>query len=108
MTVKQLLERIDVRPLALPEPDCEITGGYAGDLLSWVMGNAGRGCVWMTVMTNRSTIAVASLLEMACIIVTEGSDVPEEVAELAVEKGINLVSTDVPTYEMCAQIAQLL
>lgn len=108
MTVKQLLEKLDVRPLALPEPDREITGGYAGDLLSWVMGNAGHGCAWMTIMTNRNIIAVASLLEMACVIVTEGSDVPHEVAELAEEQGVNLLSTDTATFEMCAQIAGLL
>lgn len=108
MTVKELLEKADVRAVALPDPDREIECGYAGDLLSWVMGNAGGGCAWMTIMTNRNIVAVARLLDMACIIVTEDSDIPDDVAELAKEQGINLLATGTPTFEMCALVSGLL
>jgi len=108
MTVKELCEKMDVRALAMPDPGKEILGGYAGDLLSWVMGNASHGVAWFTIMTNRNIVAVAGLLEMACIVVTEGSDVPDEVIALAEEQGINLLATTAPTYEGCAGLSKLL
>ena len=40
MTVKELSETLSLTEFALPAPDAPVTGGYAGDLLSWVMGRA--------------------------------------------------------------------
>ena len=35
MTVQALARDLELETLAMPDPDAEITGGYAGDLLSW-------------------------------------------------------------------------
>ncbi len=40
MTVRDLIEQTGCEPLLLSDGDREVTGGYAGDLLSWVMGRA--------------------------------------------------------------------
>lgn len=40
MTVAELKSRLSLDAVSLPEPDREVTGGYVGDLLSWVMGRA--------------------------------------------------------------------
>ena len=45
MTVQQIMERLDFAAFALPDPGREVRGGYAGDLLSWVMGRAPAGLV---------------------------------------------------------------
>jgi hypothetical protein len=49
--------------LNLSDGEKEITGGYTGDLLSWVMGRASCGNAWITIMSNINIIAVASLLD---------------------------------------------
>ena len=85
MTVKELRERLDLQVLSEPDPDRAVTGGYAGDLLSWVMGRAQSGDAWVTIMTNRNIIAVASLADTACIIVAEDSVVEPDVISLASE-----------------------
>ena len=108
MTVSELVIKAELGVAAMPAPDAVIECGYAGDLLSWVMGNAQQGCAWATIMTNRNIVAVAQLIDMACIIVTEGSDVPEDVAKLAEDQNINVLTTELPTYEMCVKLSQLI
>ena len=40
MTVQTLKEMLSLTEFHLAEPEREVSGGYAGDLLSWVMGRA--------------------------------------------------------------------
>ena len=74
MTVRELADRLSAEVLSLPDPDREVSGGYAGDLLSWVMGRARAGCCWVTIMTNLNVPAVASLADVACVIIAESAD----------------------------------
>lgn len=108
MTVRELCNNPGFTPLALPDPDRDIEGCYAGDLLSWVMGNASYGCAWVTIMTNRNIIAVATLIDMACILLAEGCTLPEDLTELAQSQNVNVLSTSLPAYEACAALAGLL
>ena len=48
MTVRELAEKLELRILSMPDPEREISGAYAGDLLSWVMGRAKEDSVWAT------------------------------------------------------------
>lgn len=108
MTVRELCEKTGFQALTMPEPDREVEGGYAGDLLSWVMGNAFGGCAWVTIMTNRNIFAVATLIEMACIILAEGCELPEDLLELAAEQGVNVLNSPLGAYEICAELAKAL
>lgn len=108
MTVKEMAETLQLQTLTLPDPEREVESGYAGDMPSWVMGNAEQGCAWLTIMNNRNIIAVAVLLDMACIVVAEGSEVPEEVIKLAESKDVNLLASDKNVFTLSAEIAGLL
>lgn len=83
----------------------EIKSGYVGDLLSWVMANAGTGCAWVTIQTHVNIIAVATLLEMACVIVPEGAEVEESTLERAVIEDIPIITTGLNAYEVCRILA---
>ena len=72
MTVAELKSRLSLDAVSLPEPDREVTGGYVGDLLSWVMGRASAGDAWITIMSNMNVAAVASLADVSCVIFSEG------------------------------------
>ncbi|MBP3301193.1 MAG: hypothetical protein J6M34_06810 [Clostridia bacterium] len=108
MTATQLREALSLQILAEPDPQRDVTGGYAGDLLSWVMGRAQSGDAWVTIMTNRNILAVASLADTACIVVAEDSAVEEDVVALATEKGINLYRSPLATFDLCCRIGSLL
>ena len=81
--------------------------GYTGDLLSWVMGRVEADAAWVTVMTNVNVIAVASLRDVACVIVSEGAVVPDEVVTRAKENMINLYATDMSSFDAVAAISEI-
>lgn len=86
----------------------EVTGGYASDLLSDVMGNCESGQVWITVQTHKNVMAIASLRELAAIILVKGNKPEAETAEKSEEEGIPILGTDLPTFTVAGQLYQLL
>ena len=59
MTVRDVLEKIGVEVLCEAGADRPVTGAVVGDLLSFVMGNAPEGAVWVTVVAHVNVAAVA-------------------------------------------------
>ena len=108
MTVREFSLELGFEVLCMPEPDREVTGGYAGDLLSWVMGHANEGEILVTIMSNMNVLAVASLLELSLVILSEGVIPDAEFIETAKEKGINVATSELTTYGVCAKLAQML
>ena len=108
MTVKELAERLNLEPVSEAEPDREVEGGYVGDLLSWVMGRAQSGDAWITIMSNQNIVAVATLTDVALIILAEDVRPDNGVAELAERKGINLYRSPEAAFPLSAKVAALL
>ncbi len=83
-----------------------VDGCYIGDLLSWVMARAQSGNVWLTVMGNVNAIAVATLTDVAGIVLAENAALDQEAKQKAEMQGIpvyscaeNLYDTSVRVYE---------
>ncbi len=104
MTVKELCEKCGFEEICIPEPEREVNGAYMGDLLSWVMGRAGFDNAWITIMSNINVIAVASLSDVSCVILTEGVTLDEEVKKTALEKGINVLKSPLPSFETASAL----
>lgn len=108
MTVTQLCEACGFELVNLAE-DREITGGvYCCDLLSFVMGRAPADGLWFTVMGNLNAVAVASLSDVACVVLCEGIAMDEAGLAKAKEQGINLCRVGRPIFEAALQAHQLL
>lgn len=88
-----------------PGPDVdlsrEVTGGYACDLLSWVMTHGRTGTAWVTVQTHLNVVAVATLLDFSAVIIPEGIEVPEATIAKAADEGVALLATKKTAYEIC-------
>lgn len=87
--------------------DREITGGYAADLLSCAMGRAKSGNLWLTLQAHPNVVAVASLLELSGVIVTEGASISEEVIAQANAQNVPLLSTPHTTFWVAGELARL-
>lgn len=108
MTVEKLKEKLMLDAVVVPDSNREITGCYIGDLLSWVMGAAKTGDIWITIMSNINIVAVATLCDTACILLAEGVLVDEEVKKTAQERKINILSSKKSAYTLSTEIAELL
>ena len=102
MNIQRLVELTSSKLLTQgTTPTREVTCGYSCDLLSWVMAHGKSGMAWITVQTHMNAVAVATLMEMAAIIVPEGIAVPEEVVERASNEGLAILSSEKTAYELC-------
>ena len=108
MTVGELIQKLNLKPFAVSDGERKITGGYAGDLLSWVMGRANEGDAWVTIMSNPNIVAVATLADVACIVLAEGVAPDAGVAEIALARGINLLGSGESAFALCGRIAGLI
>lgn len=79
--------------------DNEICGVYLGDLLSWVMGNAGESEIWITIQGHVNIIAVAALTGVSGIIVAEGAEIAPETIRKADAEDIPVLATNLSMYE---------
>lgn len=86
----------------------EIKGGYTSDLLSDVMGFAREGQVWITLQTHKNVLAIASLKELAAILLVKGNKPEEDMLEQAVDEGIPVLGTDAQTFETTGKVYQLI
>ena len=107
MTVKEMIELIEAENMT-PETDvnAEVSCGYTCDLLSWVMAHGKAGMAWITVQTHMNVIAVASLMEMAAVIIPEEIEMEEASLAKAREEGICVLQSGKTAFELCAEMAR--
>lgn len=107
MNLSDVIKLLGLKTLAAP-PDVRrvVTGGYAGDLLSCVMAGARAGNIWITIQGHPNIVAVAALLDLAGIIVSESSPVEGATIQKALDEGIGLFSSPLSTYAIAARLAR--
>lgn len=88
--------------------DRDVNGAYVGDLLSWVMGKAQSGNVWITIMSNVNIVAVAELTDCACILLSENVAPEQSVIEKADSRDIVIMSSPLSSYELSVKIGELI
>ncbi len=87
--------------------DRKVSGGYASDLLSCVMARARKGNVWVTLQCHLNVVAVATLLELAGIIITEGATPDAATLAKASEEGVTILTTSKTTFEVVGELTDL-
>lgn len=110
MTVKQLLDHTGWKLAQEGDPDLdrEIACVYSCDLLSFAMGRAPADSAWVTIIGNVNAVAVASLADVACIVLADGVSPDSEAAQRAGQQGIPLLLSPSPIFETALQIHTLL
>ncbi|MFO7874831.1 MAG: serine kinase [Bacteroidales bacterium] len=88
--------------------DHEVTGGYVSDLLSDVMGRADAGQVWITLQTHKNVMAIASLKDLAAVVLVNGNKPDENTAGQSQEEGIPILGTTMSAFEITGKIYELI
>jgi hypothetical protein len=97
---------LDVRS-AKANLEREVTGGYASDLLSDVIANGKEGNIWITLQIHHNIVAVASMKELAGIILVNGREPEQETVEKAETENLVLMVTELPTFEVVGRLYSL-
>jgi hypothetical protein len=86
---------------------CEVNGGYASDLLSDVIANAREGDLWVTLQTHQNIIAVASMKELAGIVLVNAREPEVDTLEKAREEDVPLLVSPLPAFELIGRLYKL-
>ena len=109
MTVREIAEKLNLRVFSGEAGlDREVTGGYVSDLLSDVMGFAKDGSVWVTLQTHKNVMAIATLKELAAVVIVKGFEPEEDAKEVSEEEGIPILGSSEQTFELAGRIYNLL
>jgi hypothetical protein len=84
--------------------DREVTGGYASDLLSDVLAHGEEGNLWITLQIHKNIVAVASMKNLAGIVLVNGREPEQETIEKAEAENMAIMVTDMPTFELVGRL----
>ena len=108
MKVSEIVEKLDLKVFSGQKGlDREISGGYVSDLLSDVMGNAQEGEVWITLQVHENVIAIASLKDLAAVILVNSLEPHENTVRHSDDENIPVLGTNLSTFEIAGKLYQL-
>ncbi len=109
MTLQEIIDQLGLTLLTESKDFGQIspTAGYASDLLSCVMAGAPHQGIWVTLQAHANIVAVAALLELSAVIITEGARPEQEVIDKANQENITLLFTEKPTFKVVGQLWEL-
>ena len=108
MIVQDIISALSLEVLAGGDHlDNQITGGYASDLLSCVMAGAKTGNIWVTLQAHPNVVAVADLLSLAGVIITENIQPTADTLTRAEEHGVPLLRASGNTFQVVGTLFEM-
>lgn len=109
MNLQEIIQTIDLTLLTNKNDhsQTQVTNAYCADLLSCVMAGAKHQSIWITLQCHNNIVAVAALLDLAAIIITEGAQPDQETIDKANEEGVTLLSTSLKSFEVSGKVWEL-
>ena len=104
MKTSELAALLDAKVAQGEYDDGDLAGGYTSDLLSDVMGKAKAAQALVTIQAHKNTVAVATLVGMAAIVVCGSRPVPDDMIEAARAERVAIFVTEMSQFEASGRI----
>lgn len=88
------------------DKELDVKTAYVSDLLSDVIANAKKGCLWITLQSHPNIVAVGAMKEVAGIIVVNGRHLDAETIKRAVQEGIPIFTTEKNAFTVAGLLYQ--
>jgi len=109
MTVSDIVKKLGLKVISGEKGlTKQVNGAYVSDLLSDVMGNINEGQIWITLQTHKNIMAIASLKDVAAVILVKGLKPSDECEEQSNEENIPILSTELGTFDIAGKLYQIL
>ena len=106
MNLSHIIDTLGLQQLVYDQ-DTEISGGYAADLLSDVVGNGSEGTLLLTVQVHKNIVAVANLVGLGGVIITHGRQPEEDLIKAARDNGVTILLTPESTFTTAGRLYAL-
>jgi len=109
MNIQEVITALNLNVLTEKKDFSHIipTCGYTSDLLSCVMAGAPHQAIWVTLQAHSNIVAVATLLEISAIIITEGAAPDPATIAKANEEGVIMLSSDKPSFYVIGKLWEM-
>ena len=108
MTIQEIVKALSLKVISgQSNLDKVVSGGYASDLLSNVMGQANAGNIWITMQGHQNIVAVALLAGLTAIVIAGGVEPDPEAVRKAETEEIVMLTTTLSAYEVVGRLYQL-
>ncbi len=109
MTLQEIIDNLRLTCLTETRDFSQVIpeSGYASDLLSCVMAGARHHGIWVTLQAHANIVAVAALLELSAVVITEGAMPEADTIAKANEEGVNLLFTEEPTFYVAGRLWEM-
>ncbi len=109
MNLDQIISALKLTVLTEAKDFSSITpkGGYVSDLLSCVMAGAGNRSLWVTLQAHTNIVAVAALLDLSAVIISEGAMPDDATIQKANDEGVILLSSGEKSFEVVGKLWDL-
>jgi predicted transcriptional regulator len=104
MKLQQIISIVEGQILVDARIDREISCAAASDLMSDVLAFAEPYSILLTGLCNPQVVRTAEMADIAAILFVRGKVPEAETIALAQKKGIPLVVTEAPMFEVCGRL----
>jgi hypothetical protein len=106
MNLEQIIKELNLTILTEQKDFSAVIpeSGYTSDLLSCVMSGAKHHGLWVTLQAHGNIVAVAALLDLSAVIITEGAMPDTAAVEKANREGVILLATEKPSFYIVGQL----
>ena len=105
MKITDLVQNLNLSvKSAQKDLDRQVTGGYSSDLLSDVLANSEPGNIWITLQIHQNIVAVATMKDLAGIILVNGREPEKDTLEKAEAENIVIMVTELSTFELVGRL----
>ena len=108
MNLKEIAEKLNLETrFAVDNLETEVNTGYSSDLLSDVLANSNEKDLWITLQIHPNIVAIASIKDLAGIVIINGREPEEETIESAKEKGVSIMVSKMTAFELSGKLYAL-
>ena len=105
MTLREVQTILDARLLTGEESlDKTVNTACGSDLMSDVLAYVKDQALLLTGLVNQQVIRTAEMMDMVCIVFVRGKQPQEQIVEMAAERGMAVLSTDLPMFAACGRL----
>ena len=105
MKLQDIVRKLDLEVVSGEKNlDREVTRGYSSDLMSDVIANTGKDDLWVTLQTHINIVAVASMKELAAIVLINGRRPERETLNRAVQEEVTILVSSLPSFEVIGRL----
>ncbi len=109
MKLKEIVGRLHLTLLSGEDKlEKDVSGAYAGDLLSDVIANGKEGDLWITMQTHVNIVGVAVLRDLAGIVLVRDRQPADETLKKAADEHVPLLSSSLNAFELAGRLYGLI